>query len=155
MQVYISRFAVKCQYNMMRVGCVVFADATPFLQKVQEILFSQILKMPDTFSVTALLDTWVRDWYRLGYTHGILLQNITTGLGTIFQQQKIPRDLDPPTHFHSNLGFLGKNSLQNPPYVVSFANIVLQSHILWGVPNTSAFSLPSYGPLFNPIKAIR
>ncbi|KAK2179698.1 hypothetical protein NP493_477g03021 [Ridgeia piscesae] len=34
-------------------------DVTPFLQKVQKILASQILKMPDRFSVTALLDTWV------------------------------------------------------------------------------------------------
>ena len=64
--VYVSRFAVECRYNMMRESCFLFSDATPFLQKVQEILFSQILKMPDTFSVTALLDTWVRDWYSLG-----------------------------------------------------------------------------------------
>ncbi|KAI0239438.1 hypothetical protein LSAT2_009803 [Lamellibrachia satsuma] len=33
-------------------------DATPFLQQVQKVLTSQIVKMPDKFSVTALLDTW-------------------------------------------------------------------------------------------------
>ena len=34
--------------------------------------------------------------------------------GTIFQTKKSEWDLDPPTHFHSNLGCLEKNSLQSP-----------------------------------------
>ena len=55
-------------------------------------------------------------------THGILLlllQNISTGLGLFwddFPQNKITeRDLDPPTHFHSNLGFLEKKILCKAP----------------------------------------
>ena len=41
------------------VPTAVVSDATPFLQQVQKVLTSQIVKMPDKFSVTALLDTWV------------------------------------------------------------------------------------------------
>jgi len=33
-------------------------DATPFLQKVQKHLTSQISNLPDTYSISALLDTW-------------------------------------------------------------------------------------------------
>ena len=46
--------------------------------------------------------------------YATVLQNISTGVGLFwddFPQKKILRDLDPPTHFHSNLGFF---SLQSP-----------------------------------------
>ena len=44
-------------------------------------------------------------------THGILLKNICTGLGLFWADFPTTTtnsewDLDPPTHFHSNLGFL-------------------------------------------------
>ena len=54
-------------------------------------------------------------------THGILLQNISTGLGLFwedFPKKKFrvrPRPTHPPTHFHSNLGCLEFFfSLQSP-----------------------------------------
>ena len=55
-------------------------------------------------------------------THGTvtLLQNISTGLRLFWDnfptKQKILSEtwLDPPTHFHSNLGFLAFFSLQSP-----------------------------------------
>ena len=53
-------------------------------------------------------------------THGILLQNISTGLGVFwddFEEQNSAWDLDPPTHFHSNLGFKKKILCKAPnPY---------------------------------------
>ena len=48
-------------------------------------------------------------------THGILLQNISTGLWLCWDDfpKKIQVRPGPPTHFHGNLGFLEFFSLQN------------------------------------------
>ena len=50
-------------------------------------------------------------------TYGILLQNISTGLELVwddFPKKNSDWDLDPPTHFHSNLGFFEFFSLHSP-----------------------------------------
>ena len=51
-------------------------------------------------------------------THGILglLQNINTGLGLFWDDfpKKSKWDLDPPTHFHINLGFFEKKFVAKP-----------------------------------------
>ena len=51
-------------------------------------------------------------------TYGILLQNISTGLELFWDDLKKKNSewyLDPPTHFHSNLGFLEFFSFAQPP----------------------------------------
>ena len=44
----------------IHVYVILFLDATEFLRLVQEHMTSQLLTLPDRYSLTAMLDTWVR-----------------------------------------------------------------------------------------------
>ena len=55
-------------------------------------------------------------------------------LGRFSKQNKIPRDLDPPTHFHSISVFWGKNSLQAPnqPTAFNCSSYIRLTSLSWG-----------------------